>query len=157
MKRLITKLGLAAAVILIAGQAYAAGTNTVAVSASVLGTCKFNAGAGALAFGAMDPALATDATAVPTNPTFWCTKNAAIGPLTDDDGVNEIVANGNRMIGATYAEFIPYSMTYTPSAAVGAGKTTPIILTLTGTVLNADYVNASVDTYSDTVTITVNP
>ncbi len=157
MKRLIMKLGLAAAVVLMAGQAYAAGSNTVAVTATVLGRCAFNAGAGALAFGNLDPTSALDATAAPTNPTFWCTKGAAFA-LTDDDGVNELVANGNRMIGTILpSEYIPYSMTYTPSAALGAGKTTPITLTLTGTVLNADYINVSADTYSDTVTITVTP
>lgn len=146
-----------AAVWALSGAAFGAGTNTVTVSATVLGTCAFNAAASALAFGNLDPSLVTDASAA-TSVTFWCTKNAAYS-VTDDDGLYETGINANRMISATVVptEYIPYTMSYNPSAGTGAGFASPITLNISGTVLNADYIGASADTFSDTVTITVNP
>jgi hypothetical protein len=46
-----------------------------------------------------------------------------------------------------------------PAAATGtgAGKSTAITFAVTGTVLNANYVNATVGGYTDTVQMAVNP
>ncbi len=52
------------------------------------------------------------------------------------------------------AEFLPYAITY-PVIAVNRGATTTI--TITATISAVDYQNAWVGSYSDTVTITINP
>lgn len=140
----------------LAGTAMAAGTNTMTVSASVVGTCQFSAATSTLNFGAMDPALATNATAS-TNTNFWCTKGVTY-TMGDDSGLNELVAGAPRMQHATtLTEYIPYTLGYSGSSPTGSGKSTPITLTVNGTVANADYINAEVGNYSDTVVITVTP
>ena len=137
-----------------AGSANAAPPNTtVSISATVIGTCKFLTG-GTMAFGNLDPSLATNVNAALTQPTFWCTKNATY-TITDDDGLNE---NGttHRLIGATNGEFIPYSFNYTGSGT-GAGPANTLTMNISGQILGTDYSGASQDTYSDTVTLTINP
>lgn len=137
------------------GAGLAADSNTLTVSANVVGTCKFNSATSTLAFGALDPASAGNATASGST-TFWCTKGASFS-MSDDDGLYETGLNANRMKHLTLAEYIPYSVSFTPSAATGSGPTTPITLTLGGTILNADFVNASAGDYEDTVVISITP
>jgi len=152
MKRMMVVI---AAVILTAwaGSAYAASNTSVSVSATVIGTCKFVAG-GTMAFGNLDPSLATNVNASVSQPTFWCTKNAAY-TITDDDGENE-TGTTHQLIGTTNGEFIPYSFTYTASG-IGAGPTSTLTMDISGTILGTDYSGVSQDTYSDTVTLTINP
>jgi spore coat protein U-like protein len=156
----LRKLGLVAALcaagILGGANAWAGDTATVAVSAAVVGTCKFNSG-GSISF-TLDQTSASDATGSVVNPAFWCTKNTSY-TVSDDDGLWETGVGARRMKSTTLGtpEYIPYAFGYT-TTGTGAGKTTPITLTLTGaTVLNANFVNVSADTYGDTVTLTVAP
>jgi spore coat protein U-like protein len=151
VKRII--LIIAIAMIAFSGVALAAGTNTVTVTASVSGTCQFNSATSTLDFGALDPSSTLDAPATTTT-TFWCTKNANYG-ITDDDGANESGVDANRLWNGT--EYIPYSFSYNPASGAGNGKTAPITLTMNGLISNADYVNAAVGVYSDTVVLTINP
>ena len=51
------------------GSANAASNTSVSVSATVIGTCKFLTG-GTMAFGNLDPSLATNVNAALTQPTF---------------------------------------------------------------------------------------
>jgi spore coat protein U-like protein len=137
--------------------AVAADTATLNVSAKVVGTCKVTVNSGNLAFGNLDVGLATDATANSNDIKFWCTKGAAY-TITDDDGQNELAANQNRMKSTTLTtpEYIPYSIAYT-AAGTGTGPSTPITLGVSGTILNANYVGASADNYTDTVTFNITP
>ena len=154
VKRII--LIIAITMIAFSGVALAADTNTVTVTANVVGTCKFNSATSTLPFGALDPSSALDASASTTT-TFWCTKNASYG-ITDDDGLYETGVNQNRMRNTvTTTEYIPYSISYSPATGSGLGKTTPITLTMNGTINNADYVNAASGDYSDTVVLTIAP
>lgn len=142
--------------VMAAAFAEAQDTNTLTVSANVVGTCKFNSNASTLAFGALDPSLTTNATASTTT-SFWCTKGASYS-LTDDDGLYDTGVNANRMRHAIDAtEFIPYTLTYTPTSGTGTGKTTPTTMTIDGTIANAAYVNALAGDYADTVVVTINP
>jgi len=142
--------------VLLAGVAFAGDTNTVTVTANVVGTCKFNSATSTLAFGALDPTSGSDVNAS-TSTTFWCTKNASY-TITDDDGIHELAADGNRMENTTTAgEFIPYSFSYNPTSGDGSGRTTPITLNINGTAAFASYQNAAGGDYSDTVTLTINP
>lgn len=153
MKRLLAA-ALIFGLISSAGVAMAAGTNTLTVSANVVGTCMFSSPTSTLAFGPLDPALTTDAAGTGTT-NFWCTKNATY-TVSDDLGLYKSGAQRRMQHATIPTEYVPYSMTYT-TTGIGAGKTTPITLTLSGTVVNADYVNAAAGNYADTVIITVTP
>jgi spore coat protein U-like protein len=155
MKRLIVTAVAAALLAWPFAGALAAGNNTLTVSANVLGTCVFNSATSTLAFGALDPTSAADATASGST-TFWCTSGVAFA-LADDDGLYETGPDANRMKHVTAAQYIPYSVAFSTSAAVGGGAGSPITLTIDGTILNADYVGAQAGDYSDTVVITVTP
>lgn len=163
MKSVIMKSKLSLAVIalcaagVIGSTAALGGTATVAVSAAVVGSCKFTLTNGVVAFGDLDPASTSDATGTVTQPVFWCTKSATWN-ITDNDGMNDVVSGIQRMehTSATLTEYIPYSFTYTVTGA-GTGKTTPINMDIVSTVLYADFVNASEGDYADTVTLTINP
>lgn len=148
-------VGALCAVGVVCNTAVAADTATVTVSANVVGTCKFNSG-GSVSF-TLDPTSATNATGTVTQPAFWCTKGASYS-ITDDKGVNEAVAGSapRRMVHATLSEYIPYSFAYT-AAGTGTGKTSPITLDISSSVVNADFVNASAGNYSDTVTLSITP
>jgi len=134
---------------------YAADTATVDVTATVVGTCQFLEDA-TLDFGTLDPSAGSDVTAT-TSLDFWCTKNATY-TITDDDGLYETGPNQNRMRHASLTtEYIPYSFSYTPTSGTGQGKNSPITLTISGTVLGSDYIDASAGSYSDTVTLSITP
>jgi spore coat protein U-like protein len=140
-----------------AGAAWAADTATVNVNAVVTGTCQFLTD-GSIDF-ALDPSSgaggpAVDVVGTVTQPTFWCTKNATWS-ITDDNGGNEIGTTHN-MKHTTEPDLIPYSFTYATSG-IGAGRTTPITMNISSTVLGPDYEDKSAGDYSDTVTLTVNP
>jgi spore coat protein U-like protein len=146
-----------------------AGDNaTVNVLANVVGNCKFTTASATLNFGNLDPAVGSDVTAN-TSLQFWCTKNATY-TITDNNGSNWSGTN-QRMKHASLTEYIPYTFCYSssggpgPSCASdtasdtgnGAGKTSPITLNIWGTVLGSNYIDASAGSYSDTVTMTINP
>ena len=136
----------------LAGVVMAGGTATVAVSGNVVGTCKFNSG-GSISF-TLDPATGGDVNGTVTQPEFWCTKNATYA-ISDDNGLNES-GTTHRMKHLTEADLIPYTFTYTASGP-GGGKSSPITMNIASTVVEADYVNASAGSYSDTVTLTITP
>ncbi len=139
----------------ICNAAVAADTATVGVSANVTGTCKFNSG-GSVSF-TLDPSSSSNATGTATQPAFWCTKGASY-TISDDFGINEASAGAapRRMKHATLTEYIPYSFSYTASGT-GNGKTSPISLDISASVVNADFVNASAGSYADTVTLSITP
>ena len=148
-------VGTLCAVGAICNTALAADTATVTVSANVVGTCKFNSG-GSVSF-TLDPTSASNATGTVTQPAFWCTKGASYS-ITDDKGIHEAVAGTapRRMVHATLTEYIPYTFAYT-AAGTGNGKTSPITLDISASVVNSDFVNASAGSYSDTVTLSITP
>ncbi|GAB4431580.1 MAG: hypothetical protein OHK0040_01010 [bacterium] len=54
-------------------------------------------------------------------------------------------------------EYIPYTFSSNPASGTGSGPTSPITLNVSASFAQTDYENASAGTYTDTVTITVNP
>ena len=137
------------------GVAFAADTNTVTVSANIVGTCKFNTATTILAFGGLDQTQTTDVPATALT-TFWCTKNTNY-TISDDDGLHESGINLNNMENdGTSGEFIKYSFSYSPTSGAGGGKTSPTTLNMNGLINNADYVDAAAGTYHDTIVITIN-
>jgi spore coat protein U-like protein len=151
VKRII--LIVAIAMIAFSGVALAADTTSVTVSATVQGTCKFLT-SGTIDFGTLDPNSNNNVTGTVAQPTFWCTKNASY-TITDQGGGND--SGGiHRMVGATHGDFIPYSFSFTGSGT-GQGRTSTLSMNIASQVVFNDYRNASEDTYSDTVTLSINP
>lgn len=151
MKKLIVAV-MAIAILAMAGVAMAADTASVDVSATVVGTCKFNSNA-EVAFGILDQTSSADATAV-GNVVFWCTKNSV---YTLGDEANPLVGDGAFSGTLTGPETIAYTLSYNNYSGSGAGKTSPITSTIGGTIANANYVNAAAGSYTDIVTFTINP
>ncbi len=145
----------------LAGDLLAADTNTLNVSATVLSNsvCNFRPPkTSTLNFGNLDPTNPIDVT-VSTTATIRCAGNAANATffISDDDGLYETGPDANRMRNAVVlTEFLPYSLALSPITAT-IPKNTDQIITISGTVLGADYQTAYVGSYSDTVIITVAP
>lgn len=150
VKRIL--LIVAIAMIALSGVASASDTATVTVSATVVGTCKFLTD-GSVSF-SLDPSVGGNVSGTVTQPTFWCTKGTSY-TITDDDGLNES-GTTHQMKHASLNEYIPYSFSYT-STGTGSGRTTTLTMNIASSVNEADYQNASAGSYSDTVTLTINP
>ena len=140
----------------VAGSAYAADTSNMTVQAAVVGTCKFNS-TPVLDFGNLDPSSASNGAGSSTI-SFWCTKGSNY-TVTAGNGTNyDIPGATRRMKGPGATDYIPYSLALPAGATgTGSGKSTAITFAVTGTVLNANYINATVGSYTDTVQMAVNP
>lgn len=152
MKRVLLTLIVVVGFAILPSLTMATDTATVNVSATVVGTCKFNSG-GSVVF-SLDPSSGGAVSGTVTQPAFWCTKNTSY-TITDDDGLYES-GTTHRMQHTTLTEYIPYSFNYTATGS-GLGKNNAISMNITATVLEADYIDASAGSYSDTVTLTINP
>lgn len=135
--------------------AMAADSNTLTVSANVLGTCKFAAPkTSTLDFGSLDPSVGTNVNASNTTQ-FWCTKGVTTDAVTSDNGLH-FGAGSRNMIHAG-GDLIPYSLTLTKDGSSNAGPGSPRTLTIAGTVVGADYTSKAAGSYGDTVIISINP
>lgn len=135
----------------------ASDTATLNVTASVAAVCKMSL-SGAMGFGALDPTLTTDPTKTVTV-TYRCTK----GTVTTSFTVNAQSTGtySGTMTGAGVgADTIPYTITWTdPAPYTGAGLGSTITagsVTLSGKILNADYVNVKPSNYTGSVGIALN-
>lgn len=157
-------LFIALSVFILNGLSYATDTNNVSVTATVIsrGYCWFNTSTSSLNFGNLDPSNPVDVS-VNTQIGFRCFR-FFFRPVTfyieDDHGLYETpLLNEPRMRHITFPdEFLPYAFTLDPRSGTVAGN--PFVLhplTITGTVRGADYQNAVVGSYSDTVTISIVP
>lgn len=136
-----------------AGQAFAADSSTLNVSANVMGNCKITATA-PVSFGALDPAAAIDVSAN-GSVTFWCTKNATY-TLALNNGSNALLSQ-KRMKGPGATDFIGYALTPASTAGAGQGKTTPIVVSVAGVVTAAAFADAATGNYTDAVTVNITP
>jgi hypothetical protein len=135
-----------------AGFAAAADTQTLAVTASVTGMCRFSAASTPLAFGAIDPSLATDKT-VTANVLYKCTKGTTSAGVTATGGLTR------TMTGVVPANTLAYALAFTGDTQVGLGFGTgnDRTLVVTGTITAAQYNNVAADTYSESVTLNITP
>ncbi len=147
---LVMVLGL----VLLAGVAFASDTNTLTVSASVTGTCKFATGTSLLNFGALDPSVGTNVNASTTTQ-FWCTKGVVTDSITPGNGANW--SGSTRQMAGPGGDLIAYSLTLTKDANTNQGPASPRTLTIAGSVLGTDYTSKSAGNYSDTVTLSITP
>jgi spore coat protein U-like protein len=153
-------LRLVAAALIAAAGAVRADSVSMAVSAVVpsKNNCKFSTGTLSLPFGVLNQ-LGTGPLSVSATIDFVCNgaSPSATYSVTASDGANSTGPAARRMANQTTAgSFLPYSLSLAPTGGTVA-KGTPVTLTATGTLQAADYQNALVGTYQDTVVLTVSP
>ena len=157
------KMRILAATLLTAGvcsSAIAADTYSLAVSATVLGRCKFTQAAGTTltitnTVGGIDPSLAGPATGT-ANITYRCTTGQAPA-FTTDTGTH--VSGGNmRVADAGNTNFMTYTLGLAGGGnGTGFGAGQDKTLVVTGTITAANYAAAPAALFSDTVVVSVNP
>lgn len=148
MKRMkLAALALSLVGILTAGNALAVDTATITVSANVLGTCSFDTAAYTMAFGAIDPLMAADATQTAAL-AFTCT-NGSNWALDDVSGARSMAGAG--------ANTLAYSIDAYAANLTGTGTGLTQNVAVTARITQAQAGVALVDTYNDTVTINLNP
>jgi hypothetical protein len=152
MKKILLGAVIAAA---FAAPAIAGDTATLAVSATVSGTCKFTTGTFNMSFGTLDPSIAAAQTQN-TALTYKCTKGQAAtsfsfdGDATTPASIN--ITNGT--------DSIPVALSWTVPATLGSGfgvGSTAISMTVTGDILAANYANVSAGVYTKNVSVVVAP
>ncbi|MDQ3259370.1 MAG: spore coat U domain-containing protein [Pseudomonadota bacterium] len=144
--------------------AFGAGSNSLSMSATVVGTCKVITPPGVLDFGDIDPSGSSNVTATTTF-AMKCTKSTVSTAGTDDGGLNLSGGTKRMKHSVTATAFLPYAVSYSGAAGfTGLGFGAAALaqtITVNGTVTPAQYQNALVTAagqlYSDTVIITVNP
>lgn len=138
-----------------AAPAAAGDTATLAVTATVSGTCKFTTGTFNMNFGTLDPSAAANQNQV-TGVSYRCTKNTAAtsfsfdGDATSPASVN--ITNGT--------DNIPVSLSWTAPATQGSGfgaGSTAITMNVSGDILGTDYANVSAGVYTKNVAVVVAP
>jgi spore coat protein U-like protein len=144
--------------------AHAAGSGPLALGSNVIGTCKVTTPPGTLNFGTINPSGAANVAATTTF-VMKCTKGTISTAATDDGGSHSFAGGKRMQHSATAGAFLPYSIVYIGSAGftgqgfgAAAGNQT---VTVSGTITPAQFQTALVttgaQTYTDIVTITVNP
>jgi spore coat protein U-like protein len=143
----------------VCSSAIAADTYSLAVSAQVLGRCKFTQAAGSTltmtnVVGGIDPSSATNATGS-ANITYRCT-NGQAPAFTNDTGTH--VSGGNMRVADGSGNFMIYTLGLTSGGAgLGFGAASDRTLAVAGTITSANFASAAVGTYTDTVVISVTP
>lgn len=131
------------------------------VGATVLSksNCRFRTNNATLDFGVLDPANPLDVTATATVP-FICRGSAPIATFafSDDGGRYPSGPGVHRMRHASAAipEYLPYSFALSPATGT-VPKNVDRNLTVTGTVLGADFRAVRAGIYSDSVVISIFP
>ncbi len=128
---------------------------TMAVSATVNGTCKITTTPTPMGFGTIDPSTVTAPTLANSSFAYKCTNGLTPLSLADNTGANKSGTQA-RMISGT--NFLNYAYTYTATLAAGTGfgsGSAATTITVNGTVSLADAQSASAGVYADTVTFTL--
>jgi len=161
MKKLLGMVMVLGLVLGLGRVAMAGDTATLNVSATVNGTCKFSALNASLTLandglGAIDPSVNTAATGS-TTIAYRCTKGTPATGVTAGNGDH---FSGNRRVGlGDHSDYMAYSLTLSGGTQTGTGfgagqdKT----LDISGTILVADFQNATAGVYDDHVTLTITP
>jgi spore coat protein U-like protein len=144
---------IALAVLAAGGAAWAGDSNTLTVQANVTGTCVFSAATSTLNFGALDPSIPVAVNGA-TTAQFWCTKGVPTATIVANNGAN--FGTSRQMLGPA-GDLIPYSLALAQDGLTNQGPVFPRTLTISGTVLAADYTGKGAGNYSDTVTLTLTP
>jgi len=156
--RIVLK-AIAAALFTASGVASAADSQSLAVSATVSGVCKFTTPSRTLGF-TVDPSSTSAVAGVMSGAVeYKCTNGTSAAGVTATDGNNSLAVGARRMRRGATADYLPYSLTITggtqPGTGFGAGQQKT--LTVTGSVAVADFENLTAGTYTDAVTLDLTP
>lgn len=127
-------------------------TQQLVVTANVSGVCRLTS-VPAMNF-TLDPSVGTDKTAT-SSVVYKCTKNTAPATFT----VGGVAASYTGSLSGTGGT-MPYSIAWTAPTTAGSGlgaSVTGVTVTLTGTVLGTDYVNAAAGSYTETIDVVIAP
>lgn len=157
-RRFIRNAGLAAA-LFVAGLPLA-GAQSMAVTAFVVSksNCKIDTANLLLAFGNINQASTTTATAS-VNGVVSCKggKDPTVAVALTLGTGNHAAGGWRRMLHGTVAsEYMRYGVSISPATAI-INKNSSLTFTVTGTVLAPDYQDVMAGNYSDTVIISVAP
>jgi len=149
---------LAAATVIWPAAASAAGSHTIAVTAAVLSAsrCSFGGRRSRINL-AIDPSSAAPVIGT-SSIVFRCRGNARVASyaISADNGLYGVSPSTMRMRHATSpASFLHYSLAFPTSGTTPRNRRTTI--TVTATVMPADFQNALMGNYSDTVTLSITP
>ena len=149
------KLICAALAACFAAPAVAGDTATLAVTATISGTCKFTTGTFNMDFGTLDPSAVADQSQT-TGISYKCTKNTAATSVSlDADATSPASVN---ITNGT--DNIPVNLSWTLPATQGSGfgvGSTAITMNVTGDILGTSYANASAGVYTRNVAVVVAP
>ena len=150
--RAILKAACAALLACTAGFAAALDSQTLAVTASVTGICKFSSTSTPLAFGAIDPSLTTAKT-ISANVLYKCTKG------TPSLGVTATGGTTRSMTGPTPTDLLGYSLAFSSGTQTGTGfgSGQDLTLVVNGTITAAQYQNVAAGAYTENVTLNITP
>ena len=135
--------------------AIAGDTATLAVTATVTGTCKFTTGTFNMAFGTLDPSVAANQTQT-TALTYKCTKGQAATSFSFDADATS-PASVNITNGT---DNIPVALAWTVPAGLGTGfgvGSTAISMNVVGDILGVNYADVSAGVYTKNVAVVVAP
>ena len=138
-----------------AAPAIAGDTATLAVTATVSGTCKFTTGTFNMNFGALDPAAAANQSQT-TALTYKCTKGQAATSFSFDADATS-PASINITNGT---DNIPVALSWTVPVTLGSGfgvGSTAISMNVAGDILGTNYANVSAGVYTKNVAVVVAP
>ncbi|MDA8173366.1 MAG: spore coat protein U domain-containing protein [Nitrospiraceae bacterium] len=152
MKKSMAVIVLTVCMVLVAGAAFAASSNSsVTVSGTVQGVCQFDPTSGtALSFGSITPNVAATTT---NNVIVECTNGWAYS-LAVNTGLNSASCAGSACM-KNGTNYMNYAASLASASGTGAGFGSPITDVLTGTVSATDSQNAAVGSYNDTLTVTL--
>ena len=147
------KLSLAYAIALasIAGSTYALEAQVVPVTASVLGVCKFVGTIWTVSFGPIDPST-TGVKTAPLAFTYRCTKGTSPTSIT--------ASAITPMVGALASpDSIPFTVGAFAAGVLGVGFAAgaPSSGGATLSIAQAAYQDVKADSYTGSVTVTINP
>ena len=135
-----------------AGFATAADSTTLAVSATVSGTCKFSATTQPLAFGAIDPSTTAADKVVTANVAYKCTNKTASLGITGITGPLSMLSG---------TDSLPFTLAIAGDKSAGKGfvpgAATDLTAVVTGTLALADIQAAAAGSYAKNVTLSITP
>lgn len=138
-------LALALVGIFSAGNAIASDSTQVNVSATVLGSCSFDAASYDMDFGSIN-VTDTGVKSATANVQFTCTNNTTYA-LGDFSGTRNMVGPASENLAYTIAAYT------TGAVADGTLTTVPLV----GSIAQTDYQGASAGTYTETLTLNITP
>lgn len=133
---------------------FAADTKDIKVTAAVVQNCKINTAAD-IGFGSLDPALASNATAT-GGVVFVCTKGVDFA-IVADDGSHWNATLGKRRMKGTDSNYLPYTLAQSSFTGKGMGFGSPMNITLSASILGADYRDLPAESYMDNLRVSINP